>query len=109
MATSKMYQGFIAEQLGSLDEITFRPMMGEYLLYYRGVLVGGIYDERVLIKESPSTEKYALPQVIPYDTAKRTMYQIEDVDDKDKMIEIIETAYGDLSKSAKKLSSHKKS
>ena len=108
MATSKAYQEFIAEQLSELDDITLRPMMGEYLLYYRGVLVGGIYDERVLIKESPSTEKYALPQVIPYETAKRTMYHIEDVDDRAKMMEIIEAAYEDLKQLPKKSSRRRK-
>lgn len=109
MATSKAYQEFIAEQLSELDDITLRPMMGEYLLYYRGVLVGGIYDERVLIKESPSTEEYAMPRVIPYEGAKRTMYHIEDVDDKDQMVEIVQTAYEDLKLLPKKSPKRKKS
>lgn len=98
MVTSKAYRDFIIEQLHGLDDIVLRPMMGEFLLYYRGVLVGGIYDERILIKESPSTEKYHLAQVIPYESAKRTMYYLEDVDDVERMAEVIRAAYADLSK-----------
>lgn len=98
MATSKEYCNFILEQLSSLGDITARPMMGEYLLYYQGVLFGGIYDERLLIKEVPSNAKYGLPQVIPYDGAKRTMYYIEDVDNIDLLKEIIEATYPDLPK-----------
>lgn len=108
MSTSNQYRDFIANQLSSLGEITLRPMMGEYLLYYKGVLVGGIYDEKLLIKESPSTAKYQLPQVIPYDTAKRTMYYIEDVKNCAQLPEIILDAYSDLSKSTKKPRSRKK-
>ncbi len=109
MATSKAYRDFIIEQLRGLDDIVLRPMMGEFLLYYRGVLVGGIYDEKVLIKESPSTEKYHLAQVVPYESAKRTMYYLEDVDDVERMVEVIQAAYDDLSKvPTKKKSKSKK-
>lgn len=108
MSTSKAYCDHILEQLNLLDDITVRPMMGEYLLYFRGVLVGGIYDERLLIKESPSTEKYQMMRVIPYESAKRTMYYFEDVDNKEKFAEVIQAAYADLSKTAKKPRARKK-
>ena len=51
MATSKEYKDFIIEQLSILSDITYRPMMGEYLLYYKGILFGGIYDDRLLVKK----------------------------------------------------------
>lgn len=89
MSTSKDYCNFILEQLDLLDNITARPMMGEFLLYCNGVHFGGIYDERLLIKETPDNVKFGLPQAIPYDTAKRTMYHIEDLDNKEKLKEII--------------------
>lgn len=95
MTTSKSYQEFILECL-ALDDISTRPMMGEYLLYYRGVLVGGLYDEQLLLKEVPGTAKYNLEQVLPYAGAKRTMYLVEDLDDKDKLKELILATYAEL-------------
>ena len=50
MASSKEYLAFALEQLSELEEITYRAMMGEYILYYRGKIVGGIYDDRLLVK-----------------------------------------------------------
>ena len=50
MASSKEYLDFILEQLSELDEITYRAMMGEYIIYYRGKVIGGIYDDRFLVK-----------------------------------------------------------
>ena len=98
MSTSKTFCAYVLEQLGELDDVTSRPMMGEFLLYYRGVLFGGIYDERLLIKEVPSNAKYNLPKVVPYEGAKRTMYYIEDLDDRTNLAEIIQTTYRDLPK-----------
>ena len=51
MATTKDYKNYILEQLSILSDITYRPMMGEYLLYYKGILFGGIYDDRLLVKK----------------------------------------------------------
>lgn len=78
MATTKEYKDFILEQL-SLDNVTCRPMIGEYLLYYNGVLFGGIYDDRFLVKKVDSNVKYGLKDAIPYDGAK-PMYLVNDVD-----------------------------
>ena len=50
MASSKSYLDFVLEQLSDLEEITYRAMMGEYIIYYRGKIVGGIYDDRLLVK-----------------------------------------------------------
>lgn len=98
MATSKEFCDYVLGQLDLLDDIQVRPMMGEYLLYYRDVLVGGIYDERLLLKETPSLAKYCLPQVVPYDSAKRTMFYVEDLEDKDNFKELILATYAELVK-----------
>ena len=58
MASSKGYLEFILEQLSELEEITYRPMMGEYILYYRGKIVGGIYDNRLLVKPVSSAVSF---------------------------------------------------
>ena len=60
MATTKDYRDFILEQLSLLDNITCKSMMGEYLLYYNGILFGGIYDDRLLVKTDDSNKKYNL-------------------------------------------------
>ena len=94
MATSKEYKDFILEQLNLLDNITCKSMMGEYLLYYNGVLFGGIYDNRLLVKRVDTNKKYNMEEQIPYEGAK-PMYLIEDVDNKELLKEIIiETCKG---------------
>lgn len=95
MATTKDYRDFIVEQLSVLDNITCRPMMGEYLLYYGGILFGGIYDGRLLVKIVESNKKYNMPEAIPYDGAK-PMYHILDVDDKELLSEIVIDTCKDL-------------
>lgn len=95
MATTKDYRDFIVEQLSVLDSIICRPMMGEYLLYYGGILFGGIYDDRLLVKIVESNKKYNMPEAIPYDGAK-PMYQILDVDDKELLSEIVIDTCKDL-------------
>ena len=57
MASSKEYLHFILEQLSDLDDISYRSMMGEYILYYRGKIVGGVYDDRLLVKKTRSALK----------------------------------------------------
>ena len=81
MASSKGYLDFILEQLSGLEEITYRAMMGEYILYVRGKIFGGIYDNRLLVKPVPSAISL-LPDAIyesPYEGAKE-MLLVEDVD-----------------------------
>ena len=95
MASTKEYRDYVLEQLNLLGDISYKPMMGEYLLYYRGVLFGGIYDDILLIKKVKSNEKYKLSEEIPYDGA-RSMYQIENIDDSEKLREIIINTYNDL-------------
>ena len=75
MASSKEYLEFVLEQLAELDEITYRAMMGEYIIYYRGKIVGGIYDDRLLVKPIKSAISY-MPTAtyeLPYDGAKEML------------------------------------
>ena len=88
MATTKDYKEFILESLSLVDNITCRPMMGEYLLYCDGLLFGGIYDDRLLVKEVDSNLKYNMKEVIPYKNAKK-MYFIEDIDNKELIKDIV--------------------
>ena len=90
MASTKEYRDFILEQLSEALNITCRPMMGEFLLYSNNVLFGGIYDDRLLVKIVPENEHYKMTEEIPYDGAK-PMYFVEDVDDKEKLAEIVNT------------------
>lgn len=98
MTTNKESQEYILDRLGMPDDVTTRPMMGEYLLYFRGTLIGGIYDGQLLLKETSSNSQYNLKQVIPYSTAKRTMYLVEDFNDKTKLKEIVLATYVELAK-----------
>ena len=95
MATSKEYKDFILEQLELLNDITCRPMMGEYLLYYNGILFGGIYDDRLLVKKVENNKKYNMKEELPYEGAK-PMYLVEDVDNKELLKEIIIDTSKDL-------------
>ncbi len=97
MATTKDYRDFILEQLNILDNITCKSMMGEYLLYYNGVLFGGIYDDRLLVKIVECNKKYNMQESLPYDGAK-PMYLVEDVDDQKKLRGIILDTCKDLKK-----------
>ena len=92
MATTKEYRDFIIDSLSLLDNITYKPMMGEYLLYYNNVLFGGIYDDRLLVKKTSGNEKYHLEEAIPYDGAK-PMYFVSEVDNKEILRDIILDTY----------------
>lgn len=83
MASSKDYLAFVLEQLSELEDITYRAMMGEYILYYRGKVIGGIYDDRFLVKPVKSALKL-MPKAsleLPYEGAK-AMLLVDAVDDK---------------------------
>ena len=97
MATTKDYKDYLLEQLSLLDDITCRPMMGEYLLYYKGVLFGGIYDDRLLVKIVNSNKKYQMEEALPYEHAK-LMYLVEEIDNKDILKNIVIDTYKDLKK-----------
>lgn len=95
MATTKEYKDYVLEELSLLEDITYKPMMGEYLLYYKKVLFGGIYDDRLLVKRVENNKKYHMEEAIPYDKAK-PMYLVDDVDDQEKLRDIILDTYNDL-------------
>ena len=97
MATTKDYRDFVLEQLNLLDNITCKSMMGEYLLYYNGVLFGGIYDDRLLVKIVDNNKIYNMQESIPYDGAK-PMYLVDDVNNQKILRDIILDTYKDLKK-----------
>ena len=97
MATTKDYRDFILEQLNLLDNITCKSMMGEYLLYYNGILFGGIYDDRLLVKIVDNNKKYNMQESIPYESAK-PMYLVDDVDNQEVLRNIVLDTYKDLKK-----------
>ena len=88
MPTSKEYRDLILDKLDSLENISYKSMMGEYLLYYNKILFGGIYDNRLLIKIAETNKDYNLKEAIPYKNAK-PMYFIKDIEDKKLLKEII--------------------
>ncbi len=95
MATTKEYKDFVLEQLNLLDNITCKSMMGEYLLYYNGILFGGIYDDRLLVKIGDSNKKYNMRESIPYERAK-PMYLVDDIDNQEKLRDIVLDTCKDL-------------
>ncbi len=94
MACSKDYLEYVLDLLEKVNNISYRKMMGEYLLYSDGILFGGIYDDRFLIKKSPSLEYLSLSEEIPYDGAK-PMYLI-DSENKLEIAEIIDKLLDEL-------------
>lgn len=98
MASRKEYLNFILEQLSGLDDITYKAMMGEYIIYYRGKIIGGIYDDRLLVKPTKSALEY-MPTAtyeLPYDGAKE-MLLVDEVDSKEFLAKLFEAIYDELS------------
>ena len=96
MASSKEYLQFILEQLSELEEISYRAMMGEFIIYYRGKLVGGIYDDRLLVKPIKSAISY-MPTTsyeLPYEGAKE-MLLVEEIDNKAFLTGLFNAMYDD--------------
>ena len=97
MASSKHYLTFVLEQLSDLDGVSYRPMMGEYILYYRGKIIGGIYDDRLLVKKTRSALEL-MPAAIcelPYEGAKE-MLLVDEVDRKEFLTKLFEAMYDEL-------------
>ena len=97
MASSKKYLEFILEQLSPLDEITYRAMMGEFILYYRGKIIGGIYDDRLLVKPIKASKALISNPIyeLPYEGAKE-MIMVEEVDSSDFLVKLFEEMYDEL-------------
>ena len=103
MASSKEYLDFILEQLSELDDVTYRAMMGEYIIYYRGKIVGGIYDDRLLVKLTKSAVAL-MPDADrepPYEGAKK-MLLVDNVENKEFLRELLEAMYEELPAPKKK-------
>lgn len=96
MATSKEYLAFVLDQLSDLPEITYRAMMGEYVLYYCDKVIGGIYDDRLLLKVTKAAETIVpdAERDIPYEGAKEML--LVDVDDKEMLTQLVEAMYPEL-------------
>ena len=97
MASTKDYLDYILEQLSELDEITCHAMMGEYILYYKGKVFGGIYDNRFLVKPVQAAVGYLRNAAYeaPYPGAK-DMLLVDDVDDKSYLAGLVEAMYPEL-------------
>lgn len=103
MATKKEYLEFILEQLSGLSEITYRMVMGEYIIYYRGKIAAYICDDRLLVKPVESVKRIIpnAPLEPPYDGAKN-MVLIEDIDNKDFLTRLFDVMYPELPEQKKK-------
>lgn len=97
MASSKDYLDFVLEQLSELDEITYRAMMGEYIIYYRDKVMGGIYDNRFLVKSTPSAHRVMpdAPMELPYECAKE-MLLVDNIENKVFLNELLNAMYDEL-------------
>ena len=97
MASNKDYLEYILDQLSDLDEISCRPMMGEYIIYYRDKIVGGIYDDRFLVKpvKSAVTMMPDAEKEFPYEGAKE-MLLVDDVENREFLRELLEAMYDEL-------------
>lgn len=103
MASSKDYLEYMLEQLSDLDEITYRAMMGEYIIYYRGKIIGGIYDDRFLVKPVKAAMEM-MPDAdmeLPYEGAKE-MLLVDDVENREFLGELLEAMYEELPAPRKK-------
>ncbi|MGX7073549.1 TfoX/Sxy family protein [Falseniella ignava] len=98
MASSKEYLTYILDQLSELEDITYRSMMGEFILYYRGKIVGGIYDNRFMLKPVKAALDL-LPQApheLPYEGAKKEMILVEELDDRAFLATLLKAMYPEL-------------
>ena len=103
MASSKEYLDFVLDQLSELDEITYKAMMGEYIIYYQGKIVGGIYDNRFLVKPTKSAQNM-MPDAymeLPYEGAKE-MLLVDDIDNKEFLKSLFESMFDELPAPKKK-------
>ena len=103
MASTKAYLDYVLEQLSGLEDVTYRPMMGEYIIYYGGKVIGGIYDDRFLVKPTKSAVAL-MPESryeIPYEGAKE-MLLVEDIDNREFLMKLFEAMYDELPTPTKK-------
>jgi TfoX/Sxy family transcriptional regulator of competence genes len=96
MASGKEYLNYVLDQLSDLDGISHRAMMGEYIIYYQGKIIGGIYDDRFLVKQTKSAKELMpdAPLEIPYEGAKEML--LADVDNREFLAELLGAMYDEL-------------
>ena len=97
MASSKEYLDFVLEQLSELDDISYKSMMGEFIIYYRRKIVGGVYDDRFLVKPVKAA-KDMMPEAeldLPYEGAKE-MFLVDNLENKEFLRDLLKTMYDDL-------------
>lgn len=98
MASSIDFLNYTLEQLSLLEDISYRKMMGEYIIYYKGKIMGGIYDDRLLVKPIRSA-KEMMPDAsyeLPYEGAKE-MLAVDDIENKEFLRDLFEAMYEELS------------
>ena len=97
MASTKEYLYFILDQLSELNDITYKAMMGEYIIYYQNKIVGGIYDNRFLVKPTKSAKELMpdAPLALPYEGAKE-MLLVENVDSREFLANLLNAMFGEL-------------
>ena len=103
MASDREYLDFILEQLSGLDNIAYRAMMGEFILYYRGKIVGGIYDDRFLVKPTKSAMEMMsdADREIPYEGAKE-MLPVDNLENREFLAALIQAVHDELPAPKKK-------
>ncbi len=103
MASGKEYLDYVLEQLSGLDDISHRAMMGEYIIYYKGKVVGGIYDDRFLVKPTKSAAALMpdAPKELPYEGAKE-MLLVDNIDDKEFLCRLLNAMVDELPAPKKK-------
>ena len=96
MSSTNQYLEFVLDLLGELDNVAHRKMMGEYVLYYRGKVIGGIYDDRFLLKVTPATERLLpdAPRAIPYEGAKEML--LVELEDRDTLHDVVDAMWEEL-------------
>lgn len=97
MASSIEYLDYVMEQLSGLEDISYRPMMGEYIIYYQSKIVGGIYDDRFLVKPTESARRL-MPEAsleLPYEGG-REMLNVDVIDDREALKELLDAMYDEL-------------
>lgn len=102
MSTTPAQKDQIVSHLEPLGDVTVRPMMGEYLVYFNGTYFANICDGHLLVKITPTNGHYGLPEVLPYASAKRNMLRIDDLDNLDFLQKLITETLKGLSKPKKK-------
>ena len=102
MSSTNLYLEFVLDLLGELEDVAHRKMMGEYVLYYRSKVIGGIYDDRFLLKVTPASERLLpdAPRAIPYEGAKEML--LVELEDRDTLHDVVDAMWEELPAPKKK-------